>query len=85
MVVLIVMPIAVTGRSFFSGVLVARERTGFLSVAVMANTVVLLTLVILLPRLTGLVGTIVAAIAFSSANVVQLAVLWIGSALSRPE
>lgn len=78
MIFLIVMPIAVTGRSYFSGLLVAEEKTIFLTVAVLANTVVLLSAVIFLPRLTDLVGTVVAAIAFGGANVVQLAVLWYG-------
>lgn len=79
MVILIVMPIAVTGRSYFSGVLVASEKTGFLSIAVLANTVVLLSSVILLPKLTDMVGTVVAAIAFGGANVVQLIILWYGN------
>ncbi len=75
MVILIVMPAAATGRSFFSGVLVARHRTGLLAIAVAANTATLLTLVILLPSLTSLAGSSVAAFSFAGANVVQLLVL----------
>ncbi|MFW5643530.1 MAG: hypothetical protein ACOCYQ_05835, partial [Alkalispirochaeta sp.] len=83
MVVLVVMPLAVTGRTLFSGMLVAAERTSFLSFAVLANTVVLLTLVMVLPAVTDLVGTITAAIAFAAANVAQLVVLWGGYRWSR--
>ncbi len=83
MLILMVMPIAVTGRSLLSGILVARQTTGFLSIAVSANTLVLLSLVILLPRHTDLVGTVVAAIAFTSAHIVQVSVLWIGSVISQ--
>jgi hypothetical protein len=83
MFILMVMPIAVTGRSLLSGILVARQKTGFLSIAVTANTLVLLSLVTLLPRYTDLVGTVVAAIAFTSAHVVQVSVLLIGSVVSQ--
>ncbi|MFA7567349.1 MAG: hypothetical protein WCY01_10015 [Alkalispirochaeta sp.] len=83
MYILIVLPVAVTLRSLLSGILVAREKTGFLTIAVSANTVVLLTLVVVLPRFTDLVGTIVAAIALVSAVTAQALVLWLGNYLSR--
>ncbi len=81
--ILLAIPIAVTGRSLLSGMLVAREKTGFLTIAVLANTATLLTLVHVLPRFTDLIGTVVAAIAFSTANVVQVSVLWAGNAVSK--
>lgn len=83
LVILIVMPAAATGRSFFSGVLVARHRTALLAVAVAANTATLLTLVVLLPRLTTLAGASVAACAFAGANVVQLLVLAVADLAMR--
>ncbi|MCG8479526.1 MAG: hypothetical protein MI724_10550, partial [Spirochaetales bacterium] len=43
--------------------------------AVAANTATLVTLVVLLPRLSGLAGASVAAYSFAGANVVQLLVL----------
>jgi hypothetical protein len=76
--ILVLVPLLITERSFYSGLLVARGRTGLLGVSMGANTVTLLLLVILLPRMTELAGSSVAAIAFFGANLAQMAVLWAG-------
>lgn len=78
MMILVAMPLIVSLRSYVSGRMVARERTGLLGVSVGANTTTLVLLVVLLPTLTSLVGAILAAIAFVAANTAQLAVLWLG-------
>ena len=78
MMILVGMPMIVTIRSYFSGVLVSRDRTGILGVSVAANTGVLLLPVFLLPSATTLSGAQVAATAFFSANLSQLLVLWYG-------
>jgi hypothetical protein len=83
MMVLVLMPLLITGRSYFSGVLVSRDSTSFLGYSVVANTVVLLTLVVALPRFTALPGATVAAIAFTGANLAQVLFLWWGDARSR--
>ncbi|MFO8043122.1 MAG: hypothetical protein R6U25_07970 [Alkalispirochaeta sp.] len=83
MMILVLMPFLVTGRSYFSGILVSRDRTDLLGLSVAANTVTLVTLVMLLPRVTEIAGTSVAAIAFASANVAQLIVLIIGDTRER--
>jgi hypothetical protein len=76
--VLVLVPLLITERSYYSGLLVARGRTGLLGVSMGANTVTLLLLVVLLPLLTDLTGSSVAAIAFFGANLAQMAVLWAG-------
>ena len=78
MTILIVMPLIVSLRSYISGRMVARQRTGLLAVSVAANTTTLVLLVVLLPVLTTLLGAILAAIAFVAANAAQLTVLWLG-------
>jgi hypothetical protein len=76
--VLVLVPLLITERSYYSGLLVARGRTGLLGISMGANTATLLGLVILLPLLTELTGSSVAAIAFFGANLAQMAVLWAG-------
>jgi hypothetical protein len=83
MMILVLMPFLVTGRSYFSGILVSRDRTDLLGMSVVANTVTLVTLVMLLPRITEIPGASVAAISFTSANAAQLIVLIIGDARER--
>ncbi|MFW5694585.1 MAG: hypothetical protein ACOCYB_05415 [Alkalispirochaeta sp.] len=83
MMILVLMPFLVTGRSYFSGILVSRDRTDLLGMSVLANTVVLLALVTLLPRLTNIAGASVAAISFAGANAAQLTVLILGDARER--
>lgn len=81
--ILVAMPVIVTIRSYFSGVLVSRDRTVFLGSSVIANTLVLLTLVLTLPPTTALAGTLVAAVAFFAANLAQLGVLALGARRDR--
>ena len=83
MMVLVLMPLLITGRSYFSGVLVSRDSTSFLGYSVVANTLVLVSLVVALPRFTALPGATVAAIAFTGANLAQVLFLWWGDARSR--
>jgi len=83
MMILVLMPFLVTGRSYFSGILVSRDRTDLLGMSVLANTVVLLTLVIVLPRFTDIPGASIAAIAFAGANAAQLTVLVYGDSRER--
>ncbi|MEX2444866.1 MAG: hypothetical protein WD492_14795 [Alkalispirochaeta sp.] len=83
MMILVLMPFLVTGRSYFSGILVSRDRTDLLGMSVAANTVVLVTLVMVLPRFTEIAGASVAAIAFAGANTAQLTVLIFGDSRVR--
>ncbi len=74
-VVLVAMPALVTARAYFGGLLVVRRQTVALSLAVVSGALVLTALVVALPRVPTLIGTVVAAIAFTSAYLVQVAVL----------
>lgn len=79
MAIVMVMPALVTARAFFGGVLVAQHRTVFLTMAVTGGALGLTAAVVILPTVTPLIGTVVAALAFVGAYVIQVLVLWRGA------
>lgn len=73
--IVIPVPFFMTLQSWYRGVLINAGRTSVLASAVALNAVVILVLVLVLPRFTSLYGTTIAAIAWTGAMVLELALL----------
>jgi Na+-driven multidrug efflux pump len=73
--IVIPVPFFMTLQSWYRGVLINAGRTSVLASAVALNAVVILVLVLVLPRFTSLYGTTIAAIAWTTAMVLELALL----------
>lgn len=75
LLVVIPVPFFMTLKSWYRGVLINAGRTSVLASAVALNAAVILILVLVLPRYTSLYGTTIAAIAWTGAMVLELALL----------
>ena len=73
--IVIPVPFFMTLKSWYRGVLIDAGKTSVLASAVALNASVILVLVLVLPRFTTLYGTTIAAIAWTGAMVLELALL----------
>jgi hypothetical protein len=73
--IVIPVPFFMTLKSWYRGVLIDAGKTSVLASAVALNAGVILVLVLVLPRFTTLYGTTIAAIAWTGAMVLELALL----------
>jgi len=75
-IIIAVVPVMGAFLSYYRGVLVYANRTKYIAQAVFLNTAALTVMVALLPRLLPIPGVLIAAIAFSVCQFIEVFYLW---------